>query len=169
MGLFGNKNGLKPFSMKKAQVLEVAALSQSALEQWLGFKRFFLKSFTQEPIETEDETAFLEVKSQIARSLRSLSERINEREFYFGGDKAGTLMRQAVSVAHLRSLPAADRRTLYKDWHTIFVHLSRTVGAFKFLSEGYVPPPRKPVGVAGAPQGGGIAAIMKAGSHAGKK
>jgi hypothetical protein len=44
----------------------------------------------------------------------------------------------------LRAQPAPDRDQLLKQWHTVYVKLSRTVGALKFMEEGYRPPiPKK--------------------------
>ncbi len=165
-GPFKKDKNLKYFKMKPAEVQEAAGVVHSMLEQWLGFKRFFLKAFTTEPLAPDDESTFLEVKAQLARSMRSLGEKINEKEFYFGGDKANALLRQCVSVNHLRSLPFPDRRLLYKDWHTVFVHLSRTVGAFKFLAEGYVPPPKKMAPGGNATGGTSVASIKAAGAAA---
>lgn len=142
-GLFRKKKDLVYFTMKMPQIQENLGLAQSALEQWLGFRRYLAKAFSEDPIASEEESGFLEVKSQIARSIRAVGERIKEKEYYEGGDKANTLLRQCVSVGHMRSLNAADRRQLLKDWHMVFIQLSRAVGAFKFLSEGFQPPPRK--------------------------
>lgn len=143
-GLFKKKSSapLKYFTMKKAEVQNVGALAQTALEHWLGFKRYFFRAFSNDPVTTEDEAGFLDVKRQIVSVTRSLGERLSGQDFYYGGDRISALLKQCVSVDHLRSLPLADRKALYKEWHMAFVHLSRTVGAFKLLSEGYVPPPR---------------------------
>lgn len=166
LGFLKKDKSLKYFTMKPAEIAEIAGIVHGMLEQWLGFKRFFMKAFTTEALAPDDESTFLEVKAQLARNMRSLADKINEKEYYFGGDKANALLRQCVSVSHLRSLPIPDRRTLLKDWHTVFVHLSRTVGAFKFLSEGYIPPPRKAVSMTG---GGHSVASIKAANAASQK
>jgi len=159
-GPFKKRKDLKYFSMKPAQIAEIAALVQSALEQWVGFRRFFEKAFTTDELAPDDEASFLEVKAQIARSLRSLGDKVDEKEYYFGGDKAQALLRSCVSVSHLRSLPMPDRRAMQKEWHTVRVHLIRTVGGFKFLAEGYVPRPKKVSATAGT----SIAGIKAAGA-----
>lgn len=166
MGLFGPKTSL---TLKKNEIAEISGLIQQVLEQWLGFKRFFLKGFSAETIVTEDEAAFLDLKNQLTRSMRGLSGRFDEKMFYFGGDKANSLMRQSVSISHLRSLPVQDRRQVYKEWHTVFVHLSRAVGAFKFLSEGYLPPVRQTKAGASGPGGNSLASIKAAGKGVGNK
>jgi hypothetical protein len=71
-----------------------------------------------------------------------------------------------ISITHIRNMPEADRRTFYKEWHSSMVYLSRTVGAFKFLSEGYRPPePKAKKGKKGGPPmpmliGGGVGALV---------
>ena len=33
-----------------------------------------------------------------------------------------------------------DKQLYYKMWHFIFIHIGRTVGAYQFIIEGFVPP-----------------------------
>ena len=101
--------------------------------------------------------------------MRSVADRIKEKDLYGGGDKAAVMLKQCVSVGHMRSLTPPDRRTLLKDWHGIFIQLSRSVGAFKFLSEGYVPPPRKKAAASGMPGGGTTLAGIKSAGASKKK
>ncbi len=106
---------------------------------WLKFRKYYLKSFTTEPISREDEQRFLEIKSSIAKYHRVLSDEIHE-SLYFAGDKIIELLRKSISVGHLRSLPLVDKQLYYKTWHYIFLHIGRTVGAYQFITEGFVPP-----------------------------
>ena len=108
------------------------------LQLWVSFRKYFQRSFTSEPISRQEEQDFLELKSTLAKSYRALAQRSNEL-FYYGGDKILEILRQSISVGHLRALPIGDKRTLYTNWHTVFVYLSRTVGAYRFLAEGFVP------------------------------
>ncbi|MCB2155737.1 hypothetical protein KQI84_12705 [bacterium] len=120
---------------------------QNTLEQWLSFKKYLNKSFGEEDVTPEDESNFLEVKSAVARNVRSVGERLKEmKELDYGGSAIRDLLNKCVSVGHLRALPAADKRALYKDWHGVFVRLSRTVGALKFMSEGYIPRSQRAAG-----------------------
>ncbi|MDK2973135.1 MAG: hypothetical protein PWP23_2890 [Candidatus Sumerlaeota bacterium] len=126
--------------MKKAVIDEHLSLVQGTLEQWLTFKKFLLLAFSNEPITSEAEGNFLEIKSAVARNIRTLGERVKDTGGIDYGDKiVRELLNKCVSATSVRSLPDADKRTLYKQWHTAFVRLSRSVGALKFMSEGYVP------------------------------
>ena len=108
------------------------------LQLWVSFRKYFQRSFTSEPISRQEEQDFLELKSTLAKGHRALAQRSNEL-FNYGGDKILEILRQSISVGHLRALPVGDKRTLYTNWHTVFVYLSRTVGAYRFLAEGFVP------------------------------
>ncbi len=111
---------------------------KNLLQLWVSFRTYFQRSFTSEPISRQEEQDFLELKSTLAKSHRALAQRSNEL-FYYGGDKILEILRQSISVGHLRALPIGDKRTLYTNWHSVFVYLSRTVGAYRFLAEGFVP------------------------------
>ena len=123
--------------MKKQAVAENQQLSKSILDQWIAFKRHFLKAFTQDPISPEEEQEFLEIKSQISKVSRILNERL--KDLGFDGEKISGILRQCISVGQLRAMPVPDRRNLYKEWHAICINLNRLVGATEFVGQGWVP------------------------------
>lgn len=127
--------------MKIAQVVDTREDLKHLYDLWLKFRKYYLKAFTTEPISREEEHDFLEIKSEIAKYHRVLSEEVHEN-LYFAGDKIIELLRKSISVAHLRALPLVDKNLYYKMWHYIFIHLGRTLGAYQFFSEGYVPQKR---------------------------
>lgn len=127
--------------MKKQAVDENLTLVQNTMELWLSFKRFMGKAFSDAEVGTGDETDFLEVKSSLSKNLRTLAERIKlVGNIDYGEKNIRELLTKCVTVGHLRGLPKNDQKNLRKEWHGVFIKLSRTVGALKFLSEGYVPP-----------------------------
>ncbi|MCX7020063.1 MAG: hypothetical protein NTY46_13955 [Candidatus Sumerlaeota bacterium] len=111
------------------------------LRHWLKIKFFFAKAITDEPISRDDEQAFLETKSDITKIQRVLGPKLPEG-ISFGVEKMRDMLRQSISIDHLRTLPAADRRGLLSMWHYVFIYLGQAVGALQFIVEGYVPPPR---------------------------
>ncbi len=123
--------------MKKQAAAENLQLSKSVLDQWIVFKRHFLKAFTQDPISPEEEQEFLEVKSQISKISRVLNERL--KDLGFDGEKISNILRQCISVGQLRAMPVPDRRNLYKEWHAIYINLNRVLGATEFVGQGWVP------------------------------
>lgn len=143
---------------------EVALSEAQALMQlWLKTKTFFAKANTEDPISREEEQVFLENKSDITKYVRVLSPKL-PAEVQIGGEKIQDLMRQSISITHLRSLPRADKQALMSTWHQIFVSLSRSTGALQFIAEGYSPPERHK----GAKSGGAnISDLKKAASKKG--
>ena len=105
--------------------------------------RYFLRSFSQDPVSHEEEDDFLEVKSNIARYQRVIQKKIQDA-LHYGADMMQEILRQSISISHLRTLPISDRQKLYRSWHTVWIYLTRTLGAFKFFEEaGYVHLPKK--------------------------
>jgi len=106
---------------------------------WNGFHNFLMMSFTSESITQEREHEFLDIKSQTSKYLRVLAQRIDARQFKYEPEKMTTLLRQAISVVHLRGIPLADRKNLVVLWHEVSIRLNQVMGAFGFISEGYQP------------------------------
>ncbi len=125
-------------NITKKEIEEIIEDAKHLLENWLKFKKYLQKSFTQEPISMEDETDFLESKSIIAKNQRMVGEKVKDM-FYYGADKIQALTRQCISVAHLRSLPILDRRNLLVEWHMVYVRITQLAGALALMKEGYIP------------------------------
>lgn len=115
-------------------------LLQGMLEQWLSFRKYIDRSFDDTPASAEEETGFLEIKSSISRSSRTVAEKIKSvGKMDFGEKVLRESLTKCVSVDHMKKLPLSDKRSLVKDWHGVFIKLSRSVGALKMMSEGYLP------------------------------
>ena len=126
---------------KKVNVEDTLEDLKHLYDCWIRFRKYFLKAFSNDAIGREEEQKFLEIKSHIAKYHRVLSEEVDEN-LYFAGDKIIELLRKCISVSHLRSLPLVDKNLYYKTWHYIFIYLGRTVGAYQFFREGFVPTKR---------------------------
>lgn len=122
---------------KKAKPEERELLLQETrtlLNRWSRIREFLLMAFQNDPIAREQEQAFLELKSETARSQRVVARKVPE-DLKFGADKITDFLRQAISVGHLRGLPIADKRTLVGQWHLASVMLHRAVGALEYMNE----------------------------------
>jgi hypothetical protein len=108
--------------------------TRTLLQLWQQMRSFLLLAFQSEPIAREHEQKFLEFKSETARSQRVVSRKMPD-DLQFGSDKITDFLRQAISVAHLRGLPLADKRGLVGTWHVASVMLHRAVGALEYISE----------------------------------
>ena len=115
--------------------------AQHLMQLWLKTKVFLTKATTEDPITREEEQAFLESKSELSKYLRTLTSKLPEG-IAFGPEKMQELLRQSISIGHLRGLPRPDKQALISQWHHVFVHLSRVTGAIQFLVEGYIPTQR---------------------------
>lgn len=112
---------------------------QSMLTQWITFKEYLTLAFGDDPPTAEDDQAFLEIKSNIARAMRSLGEKLKDAKLDYGERAMREILNKCVSVGHIKALPMNDKRALLKDWHGAFIRLSRISGAVSLLSTGYVP------------------------------
>jgi len=108
--------------------------TRALLNHWMRIREYLLLAFQNDPITRDQEQVFLELKSDTARSQRVVSTKIPE-DLKFGGDKITDFLRQAISVAHLRGLPMADKRGLVSVWHVASVMLHRAVGALEYVIE----------------------------------
>jgi hypothetical protein len=115
--------------------------AQHLMQLWLKTKVFLTKATTEDPITREEEQAFLESKSELSKYLRTLTSKLPEG-ISFGPEKMQELLRQSISIGHLRGLPRPDKQALVSQWHNVFVYLSSVTGAIQFLVEGYIPPQR---------------------------
>ncbi len=132
--------------MKAKEINEALELTQTLLSQWMKYRQYYEKGISDDPVELDEETEFLETTSSIAQNVRKLGERVNEKQFPFNKDRISALIKRTVSIQYFRNLPEADQKGFYKEWHESVILLSRTVGALKFISEGYVPPESKTKG-----------------------
>lgn len=106
---------------------------------WIKMKKFLLRSLSDSPLSGDTEQKFLNVKSQTSKYLRILAEKIDPHQFQYDPEKIQNILRQAISVTHLRGLPVSDRKNLLVLWHEVHVHLAQVLGAFKLISHGYQP------------------------------
>jgi len=124
-----------PTAKKKPTPAEIQALLQDTrtlLTHWTRIRDFISLALGSEPITREHEQGFLELKSETARDQRVVAQKIPE-DLRFGADKITDFLRQAISAAHLRGLPAADKRGLVSAWHVASVMLHRAVGALEYI------------------------------------
>jgi hypothetical protein len=85
--------------------------AQALLDIWLRIKAYFVKAASEEEITAEDEKMFLDLKSEVQRLQRLLKNKM-VADLTFGEDKMQELLRQSISIRHLRELPRMDRQLL---------------------------------------------------------
>src|SRR5438874_1553470 len=109
-------------------VQELHEQIKKLLELWMRTKLVFLKAFGDEQISKEQEGAYLQLKSEIARINRSIKDKL-PKGLFFDDDKMTEILKNAMSMEHLHNQPPAERQNYYQTWHRIFIRLTRALGA----------------------------------------
>jgi hypothetical protein len=117
---------------------ELSEQNKKLLELWMKIKLVFLKAFAEGEITREQEGQYLQLKSEISRIYRVVSEKLPVGLKY-DGDKMMDMLKNAMTMEHLQQLPAGERQTLNRLWHQIYIKLTRTLGALDVMKSGYYP------------------------------
>lgn len=120
--------------MKPQMVEESRPLADSLLKNWVEFRNFLRLALSSQPITREHDQAFLEIKSAISRNFSQIRNRL-PRQLTGSPERMQDLMKSALSVTHVRNMPATDRRQLYAMWHAFYIELCRTQGALKYMQD----------------------------------
>ena len=120
--------------MKPAMVEEAKPLADALLKYWLGVRDFLRLAMSAKPISREQDQNFLTTKSAMSKVFSQLRNRIPE-QVLGNSEQMQTVMKQALSVTHIRNLPTPDKRQLYRIWHSYYMELCRTAGALKFMND----------------------------------
>lgn len=111
---------------------------KNLLELWMRVRLVFVKSFGTQPIDEDQEREYLELKSELQRLYRAISENLTPG-LQFDGDKMIETLKNAISMEQLRQQSAAERQKYFGIWHQIYIKLTRTVGALEVIKAGYYP------------------------------
>lgn len=120
---------------------EVEDLDENAkrlLELWMNVKLAFNTAFSNKEISREHEAAYLNLKSDISRIYRVMSEKL-PKGLLFDGEKMIEMLKNAMTMETLRNFPVAERQNCYKIWHNVYIRLTRTLGALDVMKAGYYP------------------------------
>lgn len=155
-------------ALNPKEVEELHHLVKSLLETWMNIKLVIQKAFGKNPITKEHESAFLNLKSNLSRTYRLISDRL-PKDLQFEGDQMIEMMKNATTMEHLHALPLSEKRNVFSKWHEIYVLMTRTFGALEVINEGYYPRLHrdllKPKQAAGKGKGGRKPAPKKAGAR----
>lgn len=113
------------------------------LELWMKIKLVFIKAFGEDAITRDHEMGLLNLKSELGGIYRIISDKLPPG-LKFDGDKAMEILKNAMSMEHLQKLPQGERQNVYKNWHGVYVRLTRTYGALETMKQGYFPHLHRP-------------------------
>lgn len=111
---------------------------KSILESWMKLRLVLQKSFSQGPIAKEHENVFLKLKSDISRINRNLGEQL-PRNLTYNSEEMMDLMKNAMTMQTLHSLPPHERTEVFDTWHRVYITMNRSLGALAMVDEGYYP------------------------------
>lgn len=117
---------------------ELHEQAKKLLELWMKIKLVFLKAFAEGAITREQEANYLQLKSEISRIYRTVSEKITPG-LKFDGEKMMEMLKNAMTMEHISQLPPAERQSINRLWHAIYIKLTRTLGALEVMKSGYYP------------------------------
>ena len=125
--------------LKAKTVEECQPLAGQLQKQWLSFRKYLKLASSTQPIAREQDHEFLHVKSQISKNYSQLRIRL-PRQLLGSVETMQDVMKQALSVTHVRNLPTTDQHQVAKLWLSYYVELCRMTGALKFMAaENYYP------------------------------
>ena len=133
----GGKPVKDPRTPAQVKADEASADARKMLELWIQYKQFLVHAFGPSPISEANEAKFLGIASELQKRLRIMLS-IVPKDINFGHDKMVKVLKASISLSHVRELPEPDKVKIFNDWHSIYILLTRTAGAMKFIAEGYV-------------------------------
>jgi hypothetical protein len=119
----------------------VATMHQNAkrlLDLWLRVRLVIIRAFGNAEIDDKQEAEFLELKSEIQRLYRVISDELT-RGLLFDGDQMMDLLKNAINIEHLRAVSPKERQKTLSIWHNVYIKLTRTLGALEVIEAGYYP------------------------------
>ena len=120
------------------EVEELDDNAKKLLELWMNTKLAFITAFGNKELTREHETAYLNLKSDISRIYRVMSEKL-PKGLLFEGEKMIEMLKNAMTMETLRQFPASERQNCYKIWHNVYIRLTRTLGSLDVMKAGYYP------------------------------
>jgi hypothetical protein len=117
---------------------ELHDAAKKLLEMWMRIKLVFLKAFGEEEISRDHESAYMQLKSEISRIYRAISEKL-PKGLQFEGEKMMELLKNAMTMEHLHNQPPKERQSIYSIWHMVYLRLTRSLGALEVMQSGYYP------------------------------
>lgn len=112
-----------------AVVREYAAL-------WQQFFAFFADDIEERVFTEQEEEEFSGLVSLLALNHYKFQEL--SRDYFGGSESVLKVLDEAVSLAHIRELPAATLGKIQIEWHTQFIGMNKALG--KLIGE--IPPKR---------------------------
>ncbi len=93
---------------------------------WSRFFKFFAEELHDQEIKPEEEKAFFQTVTMLARKHFLFTELMDDA--FDEGDKVIDVLAQTVSLTHIKNMDEGTLSKLELDWHTIFLNMNQTLG-----------------------------------------
>ena len=103
------------------------------MELWMKFRELYSKALKKEAIHAEEEMAFLETKSLIARKYQALMDRLGMEPSM--DDKTFDVVSQVLSLQGVSSLSDVQTQEIENGWHRSFMFLNKLLGTLENQKE----------------------------------
>jgi hypothetical protein len=102
------------------------AVCREYIALWMGFFRFFAEDLTQKEITANDEKAFFQAMTQIARKHFMFVELMGT--LFERGNDIINVLAAAVSLSTIQTMQENTRSKLELDWHSLFLDMNKALG-----------------------------------------
>lgn len=109
---------------------ECVAGIRSFLELWTQFYWAFRHAFLGEPVTSQSEYQFLQMKSEVARRHQFLFEQLGD--LYINGGLLTDLLRMIVNLEKVSKTQKDNYHKIEKFWHMVFLNLQDTLISIQF-------------------------------------
>ena len=93
---------------------------------WSQFFRFFAEDLSQKEITPDEEKAFFQIMTQVARRQFIFVESMSD--FFDRGPVIIDVLCSAVSLANIQVMPENTRSKLELDWHGLYLDMNKALG-----------------------------------------
>jgi len=112
---------------------ESIARTKEFLELWVKFNQIYKDAMGKATITPEEETAFLETKSIIARKFQALADSLSIDRFTM--DRTYDVISQILSLKSISTLSEQALKKIENDWHEAYISLNRLLGHLEAQKE----------------------------------
>ena len=119
--------------MVNPELEEKIKKTKEFMELWLKFRELYTKALKKEAIHAEEEMAFLETKSLIARKYQALMDRLSMEPSM--DDKTFDVVSQVLSLQSVSSISDVQIQEIETGWHRSFMFLNKLLGTLENQKE----------------------------------
>lgn len=114
------------------------AVCREFITLWTNFFRFFAEDLSEKEITPEEEKAFFQALTQVARKHFTFVELMGDT-FERGGDIINAVLCNAVSLSYIQAMPPNTFSKLQLDWHSLFLDMNKALGRLLRMLPGNMP------------------------------